>query len=80
MPVLAPAPWRSDTDMLMQNHRGAYPSLAVQLMLVIWMLSALLTFVLVSLPPHGALVAAIPGPLLDLRDILLPLFQAPALY
>jgi len=49
-------------------------------MLVAWMLSTALTFVLVSLPAESKLMAAVPPPLLVLRDILLPLFQAPALY
>ncbi|MBX3662265.1 MAG: hypothetical protein KF804_07445 [Burkholderiales bacterium] len=64
----------------MQHHRRTYPSLVAQLMLVAWMLTVMLTFVLVSLSPDGALAAALPGLLLGLRDILLPLFQAPSLY
>jgi len=64
----------------MSECRNTYPSLATRLMLVAWMLSTALTFVLVSLPAESKLMAAVPPPLLVLRDILLPLFQAPALY
>lgn len=64
----------------MPDHRNTYPSTAARLVLVVWMLSTALIFVLVSLPAESKLMAAVPAPLLILRDILLPLFQAPALY
>jgi len=56
------------------------PPLAVKLLITVWMMAAATSFILVSLSPGSAITAAIPQFLMPVRDWLLAIFQAPALY
>lgn len=61
------------------DHRPE-PSLAVKLLITAWMAATAISFVLMSLSPGSPITAAIPQFLIPLREWLLAIFQAPALY
>ena len=63
-----------------QDHQHPDITASAKLVVIIWMAGAAVVFVLVSMSAEGPVAAAVPQFLLQAREVLLPFFQAPALY
>lgn len=64
----------------MSDTRHPDIPLAAKLAAIAWMAGVTIIFVAVSMSPDGAIAAAAPRSLLQLRELLLPFFQAATLY